>query len=61
VDEQAFLMTDSLRDEAAKNKVRGKIKAGMDSIRAGRTLSAERVQTEMVAFKKKWAKGRAAK
>jgi hypothetical protein len=33
----------------------------MDSIRAGRTLSAERVQTEMAAFKKKWSKGRAAK
>jgi antitoxin ParD1/3/4 len=47
------------RDEVWKNEVRGKIKAGMDSIRAGRTLSAERVRTEMAAFKKKWSKGRA--
>jgi len=49
------------RDEVWRNEVSGKIKAGMDSIRAGRTLSAERVQTEMAAFKKKWSKGRAAK
>jgi antitoxin ParD1/3/4 len=49
------------RDEVWRNEVGGKIKAGMDSIRAGRTFSAERVQTEMAAFKKKWSKGRAAK
>jgi antitoxin ParD1/3/4 len=49
------------RDEVWKSEVRGKIKAGMDSIRAGRTISAERVQTEMATFKKKWAKSRAAK
>ena len=40
-------------DEVWKNEVRLKITAGMDSIRAGRTISAERVQTEMTAFKKK--------
>jgi len=49
------------RDEVWKNEVQGRIKAGMDSIRAGRTLSAERVQAEMSAFKKKWSKSRAAK
>jgi antitoxin ParD1/3/4 len=49
------------RDEIWRNEVAGKIKAGMDSIRAGHTLSAERVQTEMATFKKKWAKGRATK
>ena len=49
------------RDEVWRNEVRGKIEAGMDSIRAGHTLSAEQVRTEMSAFKKKWSKGRAPK
>jgi len=49
------------RDEVWRNEVGAKIRAGMDSIRAGRTLSAERVQTEMAAFKKKWSKKRAPK
>jgi antitoxin ParD1/3/4 len=49
------------RDEVWRSEVGAKIKAGMDSIRAGRTLSAERVQTEMATFKKKWSKGRAPK
>ena len=49
------------RDEVWRKEVDGKIKAGMDSIRAGRTFSAKRVQTQMAAFKKKWSKGRAAK
>jgi len=40
-------------DEVWKNEVRLKIKSGMDSIRAGRTFSSERVQTEMTAFKRK--------
>lgn len=49
------------RDEVWRNEVSGKIRAGMDSIRAGRTLSAERVQKEMATFKKKWSKGCAPK
>ncbi|HEV3271268.1 MAG TPA: type II toxin-antitoxin system ParD family antitoxin [Candidatus Methylacidiphilales bacterium] len=44
------------RDEVWKNEVRGKIKMGMESIRAGHTLSAERARTEMATFKKKWSK-----
>jgi antitoxin ParD1/3/4 len=43
------------RDEVWRSEVGAKIKAGMDSIRAGRTLSAERVQTEMAMLKKKWS------
>ena len=39
--------------------MRSKIKAGMNSIRAGRTYSAEQVKNEMAAFKKKWLKTRA--
>jgi len=46
------------RDGVWKNEVRGKIKAGMDSIRAGHTLTAERVQAEMGTFKRRWVKGR---
>jgi len=49
------------RDEVWKSEVNSKIKAGMDSIRAGRTLSADRVQAEMAAFKEKWPKNRALK
>jgi antitoxin ParD1/3/4 len=49
------------RDEVWRSEVGAKIRAGMDSIRAGRTLSAERVQREMAVFKKKWSKDRAAK
>jgi antitoxin ParD1/3/4 len=47
------------RDEVWKNEVRGKIKDGMDSIRAGRALSAERVRTEMAAFKRRQTANRA--
>jgi hypothetical protein len=46
------------RDQALRNDMRAKIKAGMDSIRVGRTHSAERVKAEMVVFKKKWRKSR---
>lgn len=46
------------RDEVWRTEVRSKIKAGMDSVRAGRTLSSEQVKAEMSAFKKKWLKGR---
>ena len=46
------------RDEVWKADVRDKIKQGMDSIRAGRTIPAEQVQAEMTAFKKKWKKNR---
>ena len=49
------------RDEVWKNEVRGEIRAGMDSIRAGRTIPGERVRTEMTAFKKKSLKSLAAK
>src|SRR5271165_4398647 len=46
------------RDEVWKAEVRDKIKQGMDSIRAGRTIPGEQVQAEMAAFKKKWKKNR---
>jgi antitoxin ParD1/3/4 len=46
------------RDEVWKAEVRERIKQGMDSIRAGRTIPAEQVQTGMTAFKKKWKKNR---
>jgi len=46
------------RDEVWKADVRSKISQGMDSIRAGKTIPAEKVKTEMAAFKKKWKKDR---
>jgi putative addiction module CopG family antidote len=46
------------RDEVWKADVRDRIKQGMDSIRAGRTIPAEQVQAEMTAFKKNWKKNR---
>jgi len=46
------------RDEVWKADVRDRIKQGMDSIHAGRTIPAEEVQAEMTAFKKKWKKSR---
>ena len=46
------------RDEVWRADVRSKITQGMDSIRAGRTIPAEQVKTEMAAFKKKWKKDR---
>ena len=49
------------RDKVWRSEVRGKIKAGMDSIRDGRSLSAPQVQAEMAAFKKKWSKSRVPK
>jgi len=49
------------RDEVWKADVRDRIKQGLDSIRAGRTVPAERVQAEMTAFKKKWKKNRSVK
>jgi hypothetical protein len=45
-------------DEVWKAGVRNKITQGMDSIRAGRTIPAQKVKTEMAAFKKKWKKNR---
>jgi antitoxin ParD1/3/4 len=44
------------RDELWKAEVQSKIKEGMDSIRAGRTISAAQAKSEMAAFKKKWKK-----
>jgi antitoxin ParD1/3/4 len=44
------------RDELWKAEVQGKIKQGMDSVRAGRTISAAQAKSEMAAFKKKWKK-----
>jgi len=46
------------RDEVWKADVRSKITQGMESIRAGKTIPAARVKTEMAAFKKKWKKDR---
>jgi antitoxin ParD1/3/4 len=46
------------RDEVWKADVRNKITQGMDSIRAGKAIPAEKVKTEMTAFKKKWKKDR---
>jgi antitoxin ParD1/3/4 len=44
------------RDEVWKADVRSKITQGMDSVRADRTIPAEKVKKEMAAFKKKWKK-----
>jgi antitoxin ParD1/3/4 len=46
------------RDDLWKAEVRSKIKQGMDSIRAGRSIPAQQVKAEMAAFKKKWKKNR---
>jgi antitoxin ParD1/3/4 len=46
------------RDEVWKHEVRGKTKDGMDSIRAGRIVSAEQVKMEMAIFKKRQARNR---
>jgi antitoxin ParD1/3/4 len=46
------------RDEVWRADVRGKIKQGMDSIRAGNGISSEKVKAEMAAFKRKWRKDR---
>ena len=44
------------RDEVWRADVGAKIRQGMESIRAGRTISSEQVKTDMAAFKKKWKK-----
>jgi antitoxin ParD1/3/4 len=49
------------RDEVWKAEVRGKIKQGMDSILAGRSIPSEQVKVQMGAFKRKWNKDRSAK
>jgi len=46
------------RDEVWKASVQSKIKEGMNSIRAGRSIPAEQIRTDMAAFKKKWNKDR---
>jgi antitoxin ParD1/3/4 len=46
------------RDELWKAEVQSKIRQGMDSIRAGRTISAAQTKSEMAAFKKKWKNSR---
>ena len=46
------------RDEVWKSEVRSKISQGMDSIRAGRTIPAAQVKTQMASFKRKWKKDR---
>ena len=49
------------RDDLWKAEVESKIKQGMDSIRDGRSIPAQRVKAEMAAFKKKWKKNRSLK
>jgi antitoxin ParD1/3/4 len=49
------------RDDLWKAEVRSKIKQGMDSIRAGRSIPAQQVKVQMAAFKKKWKKNRSLK
>ncbi len=44
------------RDKVWKAEVRSKIKDGMDSIRAGRTIPGEQVKAEMAEFKESWKK-----
>jgi antitoxin ParD1/3/4 len=46
------------RDEVWKAEVQGKIKRGMDSIRAGQGVPAAEVKAQMAAYKKKWLKNR---
>lgn len=41
------------RDEVWRAEVRSKIKEGMDSVRAGRTIPAHEVKAEMDSFKNK--------
>jgi hypothetical protein len=49
------------RDEVWRGEVASKIEAGMDSIRTGRTHSAEQVKSKMATFKRKCSKSLAAK
>lgn len=49
------------RDEVWKNEASAKIKAGSESIRAGRTYSPEQVRKKMSVFKKKWLKAQSSK
>lgn len=49
------------RDEVWKADVRSKIKKGMDSIRAERTVSSEEAKAEMTPFKQQWKKNRGLK
>jgi len=44
------------RDELWKAEVQSKIKQGMNSIRAGHTISAAQAKSEMAVFKRKWKK-----
>ena len=46
------------RDEVWKADVDAKIKAAMESVRAGRVFAPEEVKAEMAAFKKQWKKAR---
>ena len=46
------------RDDLWRADVRGKITQGMNSIRAGGSIPAQKVKTEMAAFKRKWRKDR---
>jgi antitoxin ParD1/3/4 len=49
------------RDEVWRSEVDGKIKAGIASVLAGKTLSADQVKAGMAVFKKKWSKSRTRK
>jgi antitoxin ParD1/3/4 len=44
------------RDEVWKADVESKIAQGVNSLRAGKGIPAEKVKKEMNAFKKKWKK-----
>ena len=46
------------RDEIWKAEVDGKIKKGLESIRAGRVVPAADVKAGMAAFKRRWKKAR---
>jgi antitoxin ParD1/3/4 len=49
------------RDDLWKAELRSKIKQGVDSIRAGRSIPAQQVKAEIAAFKKKWKRNRSLK
>ena len=49
------------RDHLWKAEVQNKIKQGMDSIQAGRSIEAQQVKAQMAVFKKKWQKNRGPK
>jgi hypothetical protein len=47
-----------MMNESWKADARNQITQGMNSIRAGKTIPANKVKKEMAAFKRRWKKDR---